>query len=61
MLEVQPVQVPALTTNKLGTTPVSFRIGMGKLAAGEYQCQVTVLDPGGNRAAFWQGQIMLVR
>ena len=61
VLEVQPVQVPVSTTNRLGTTPVSFRIGMGKLAAGEYQCQVSVLDPAGNRAAFWQGQMMLVR
>jgi VWFA-related protein len=61
VLEVQPMQVSTLTANRLGTTPVSFRIAMGKLAAGEYQCQVTVLDPAGNRAAFWQGQIMLVR
>ena len=60
VLEVQPVQVPPVTGNRLGTTPVSFRIGMGKLVAGEYQCQVTVLDPAGNRAAFWQGPIMLV-
>ena len=60
MLEIQPMQVPPVTANRLGTTPVNFRIGMGKLAAGEYQCQVTLLDPAGNRAAFWQGPIMLV-
>ena len=60
VLELQPTQVPALSANRLGTTPVNFRIGMGKLSAGEYQCQVTVLDPAGNRAAFWQGPVMLV-
>ena len=61
VLEMQPTQVLALTASRLGTTPVSFRVGMGKLSAGEYQCQITVLDPGGNRAAFWQGALMLVR
>ena len=60
VLEIQPMQVPVVAGNRLGTTPVSFRIGMGKLVAGEYRCQVTVLDPAGNRAAFWQGPIMLV-
>ena len=31
-----------------------------KLPAGEYNCQVTVLDPTGQKAAFWQAPVMLV-
>jgi hypothetical protein len=30
------------------------------LSPGEYKCQVTVLDPGGQKAAFWQAPVMLV-
>src|SRR5207248_495977 len=46
VLEVPPVQGVPVAGSRLGLTPLGFRIGMGKLSAGEYQCQVTVLDPG---------------
>lgn len=47
--------------NRQGIVPLSFHVGLGKLALGRYQCQVSVLDPAGHRAAFWQTPIMLVR
>lgn len=59
--ESSPIAVTALTGNRLGMVPLSFSVGLGKLALGQYQCQVSVLDPAGHRAAFWQGPIMLVR
>jgi VWFA-related protein len=58
--ESGPVAVTPLAGSRLGVVPLSFRIGLGKLAPGEYDCQVTVLDPEGNRAAFWINPILLV-
>ena len=31
-----------------------------KLPPGEYLCQVTVLDPTGQKGAFWRAPVMLV-
>jgi VWFA-related protein len=58
--ETQPAMMDASVTSRLGTTPIALTIEPGRLQAGEYQCQVTVLDAAGNRGSFWQGQIMIV-
>ena len=47
-------------TNRLKTVPLKFSLALNKLPAGEYNCQVTVLDPAGQKAAFWQAPIMIV-
>ena len=56
-----PVQALALAESRLGVTHVNLKVRLSDLQPGEYQCQVTVLDATGNRAAFWQGPIMLAR
>jgi hypothetical protein len=61
VFETAPVAVTPQAGSRLGMAPFTFSVGLGKLAPGEYQCQVSVLDPAGHRAAFWQGPIMLVR
>jgi hypothetical protein len=40
--------------------PLRFDLALDKLQPGEYNCQVTVLDANGQKAAFWQAPIMLV-
>ena len=54
---------PLLTTeglaNRLKTVPVKFSLSLTKLPPGRYNCQVTVLDPSGQKAAFWQASLML--
>jgi hypothetical protein len=40
--------------------PLNFDIAPADLAPGKYECQVTVLDPTGQKATFWQAPIMLV-
>ena len=60
-LDTAPIAVMPEAGSRLGITPLSFHVGLGKLAPGEYRCQVSVLDPAGHRAAFWQAPIMLVR
>jgi len=37
-----------------------FSLSLANLPPGEYVCQVTVLDPGSQKAAFWQAPIMLI-
>ncbi len=46
--------------NRLKTIPLKFSLALSKLPPGEYNCQVTVLDPSGQKAAFWQAPVMLV-
>ncbi len=46
---------------RLGVTPFSFHLGLGDVAPGKYDCQISVLDPSGHRVAFWINPIMLVR
>jgi VWFA-related protein len=58
--ETQPIAVGAQPATRLGIVPLDFHIGLGGLNPGPYQCQVTVLDPAGRRAGFWQGSILLV-
>jgi hypothetical protein len=58
--ETAPLPVTEAMANKLKTMPVRFQFPLNKLPVGKYNCQVTVLDPAGNKAAFWQRQVMLV-
>jgi hypothetical protein len=60
VFETQPIAVTSSSTSRLGTVPLSFNIGLNQLPAGEYECQVTVLDPTDAKGSFWQGKIKLV-
>jgi hypothetical protein len=39
---------------------LSFDLAVDKLPRGQYDCQVTVLDPSTQKAAFWRAPILLV-
>ena len=58
--QMQPVQATTINGSRLGTVPINMRLALGKLSPGQYQCQVTVIDPAGKRASFWQDSILLV-
>jgi hypothetical protein len=58
--ETQPMEVTAGLNNRLKTVPLSFSIVLNQLPPGEYDCQVTVLDPTGQKGTFWQAPVMLV-
>ncbi|WP_232298681.1 VWA domain-containing protein [Granulicella tundricola] len=60
VFETQPMQVTSGMTNSLKTMPLRFDIGLASLAPGEYICQVTVLDPTGQKSSFWETPITLV-
>jgi VWFA-related protein len=46
---------------KTRALPIRLGVPAGRLPPGPYDCQVTVLDPGTNRAAFWRAPIIVVR
>ncbi|MGO8737116.1 MAG: VWA domain-containing protein [Terriglobia bacterium] len=58
--ETQPMEVTGGLSNRLKTMPLSFSIALHQLPPGEYFCQVTVLDPTGQKGAFWRAPVMLV-
>ena len=60
VFETQPMAVTRASTSRLGTVPLSFSIGLNQLPAGQYDCQVTVLDPTEMKGTFWQAPIMVV-
>ena len=60
VFETTPFQVTGAEDNKLKTAPVSFQIPLDRLAPGNYNCQITVLDPASGRAAFWRTPVAIV-
>ncbi len=60
VFETQPIAVIAPASTKLAPIPINFSIGLGQFAPGEYECQVTILDPTDGKSTFWQTPIQIV-
>jgi hypothetical protein len=60
VFETQPIEVTDAMNNAIRTMPLRFHIGMAPLPPGDYNCQVTVLDPSDQKSAFWQAPITIV-
>ena len=58
--ETAPLPVSEGLENRLKTVPLQFDLSLAKLPPGRYNCQVTVLNPSGQKAAFWQAPVLLV-
>jgi len=58
--ETPPMEVKEGMSNRLKTMPLRFSVSLEKLPPGRYDCQVTVLDPTSQKAAFWQAPVMLI-
>lgn len=59
VFKTAPIAVEPNAGTRLGVTPLSFDLGIQQLAAGRYDCQVTVLDPATSKAAFWRAPIVI--
>jgi hypothetical protein len=53
-------EIAQAITNRLKTMPLHLTVPMSQLAPGDYKCQVSVLDPNGQKAAFWVGPVVVV-
>ena len=60
VFETTPTAITPNAASRLGTMPLNFDIGLSHLSPGEYDCQVTVLDPTTRKATFWQAPIRLI-
>jgi len=58
--ETQPIQVTDGLDAKSKAVPLRFSIPLQGIAPGRYECQVTVLEPGGRKAAFWRAPVVLI-
>jgi VWFA-related protein len=58
--ETAPIKVNEALNNRLKTMPLKFSLALNNLPPGEYNTQVTILDPEGQKATFWQAPVMLV-
>ncbi len=59
--ETPPLAVTEAMQNRLKTAPLRINLSLENLQPGRYSCQVTVVVPTSQKAAFWQAPIMLVR
>jgi VWFA-related protein len=58
--ETQPEEVSPNPNTRLQIAPMNFTVDLSQLEPGKYDCQVTVLDPTGQKGAFWTAPIMVV-
>jgi len=58
--ETQPTAITPAALSHLGTVSINFTISLQSLPPGQYDCQVTVLDPTTTKATFWRSQIAVV-
>ncbi len=58
--ESQPMELTSGLNTRLQTMPFSFSIPLNQVPPGEYDCQISVLDPTGKKAAFWQAQVKVI-
>ena len=59
--ETAPLPVTEGMDPKSKAVPLGFSLALNKLQPGRYNCQVTVVDTTGQKAAFWQAPVMLVQ
>ena len=58
--ETQPKELVEAWSNRIRTVPISFSIDLHQLPPGQYDCQITVLNPTEQKGMFWQAPVMLV-
>jgi VWFA-related protein len=58
--ETLPMKVTSGMNNRLNTMSLNFDIPLKEIPAGEYNCQVTILNPTGQKMAFWRAPVMVV-
>ena len=58
--ETPPIQVTEDGNARLKTMPIRFSVPLEALTAGQYDCQISVLDAAAQKAAFWRAPIAIV-
>jgi VWFA-related protein len=61
VFETQPMAVTDGLDPRSKAVPIRVTVPLADVAPGRYECQVTVLEPGGQKVAFWRSPIAVVR
>jgi VWFA-related protein len=60
--ETRPIQTSgSQAPGRLKSIPMEFRVLLMELPPGRYDCQISVLDPDGHKAAFWQAPVVFLQ
>src|SRR4051812_1924283 len=59
--ETAPMMVSEGPDPKTKAVPLRFSVPLESFATGRYDCQVTVIDPTGEKIVFWRAPIVIVR
>ncbi len=60
VLETTPTGSADAKPGRLKAVPIEMQVPLESLEDGEYQCQVTVVDPQGKKTAFWTAPVMVI-
>jgi len=58
-LRSQPIAVTPQPSQRLKPVPLSFNVDLSRLASGQYDCQISVLDPTSSKSSFWRVSIQI--
>jgi len=58
--ETPPAAAAPNASSRLGTMPLSFSFNLDRVAPGDYDCQVTILDPSTQKTSFWRAPVLIV-
>jgi VWFA-related protein len=59
--ETEPMMITDGLDPKTKAVPLRFSVPLENFATGRYDCQVTVIDPTGDKVVFWRAPIVIVR
>ncbi|HUX66855.1 MAG TPA: VWA domain-containing protein [Terriglobales bacterium] len=59
-MQTPPSDIHTGLDGRAGAVPIRFRFPLAPLAPGVYTCQVTVLEPAGQKANFWRARVLIV-
>jgi hypothetical protein len=60
MFETAPMAVTDGLQPQSKAVPVRFSVALGDVPPGQYDCQITVLEPAGQKAAFWRAPVVVI-
>jgi VWFA-related protein len=60
VFETLPLAISEGLEPRTRSVPVRFSVPLASIAPGRYDCQVTVLDPGAQKATFWRAPVVIV-
>ena len=60
VFETAPIAVTDGLEARSKAVPLRFSVPLAQLPPGRYDCQVTVLNPTAQKAAFWRAPIVII-